>query len=168
MHVVELMHYAKDLFTTYGGHEFSGGFAISERGLFDLHIKLEEAYLKIKKDVGDQESYAIDCPLSLSLVNESFFRELSFLAPCGVGNPKPVFSFSDVVISSIRHFGSESEHLEIIVSNGTLSRKAIAFFKTSADFPKLTIGQSCTLIATVEKSYFLNRPELRLRIVDVK
>ncbi len=69
---------------------------------------------------------------------------------------------------NVKHFGADGDHLEIMVSDGRISKTAIAFFKKASDYKKLELGETCTLVATLEMSYFRGRPELRMRIVDVK
>jgi single-stranded-DNA-specific exonuclease len=110
----------------------------------------------------------VDAHLTLSDVTPKFYNEISQLAPFGIGNPKPVFAFDTVRTTNIKHFGADGDHLEIIVSDGNVSKTAIAFFKKSSDYERLELGELCTLIATLEMSYFRGRPELRMRIVDVK
>ena len=91
-----------------------------------------------------------------------------------MGNPKPIFDIKGE-IKSIKQFGKENNHLELVLtdpsnSSGQVAKevKAISFFSSPTSYKiALTPGSLCTLQANLEKSYFRNRPELRLRIVDI-
>jgi len=73
----------------------------------------------------------------------------------------------------LKHFGKDKNHLELNFKKigGTLVN-AIGFFMNSDQFKNkfgapLKIGDDIDLVATVEKSMFRGRPELRLRVVDI-
>ena len=72
-------------------------------------------------------------------------------------------------IAGVKLFGKEGNHLELSFQN-TAGKKipAIQFF-TAEDpkMAKLRAGDNIDLVATFEKSFFRNFPELRLRIVDI-
>ena len=99
------------------------------------------------------------------------WRELEKLSPFGLGNPKPVFLFSDVKIENIKKFGKNGsgEHLEITFSDSGKARvKAVSFFSGIDSFKnKLEQGLNANLLATFDLSRFRGREELRLRIEDI-
>lgn len=103
--------------------------------------------------------------VSLNDIGEGLWQTVSLFAPFGTGNEKPVFKISNAPIKSVRQFGKENNHLEIALGNGM---KAISFFSTPDSYSMLPTSASCTLHAHLEKSYFRNRPEIRLRIVDIQ
>jgi hypothetical protein len=90
------------------------------------------------------------------------------LGPYGVGNPKPVFRIPSE-ISSVRQFGKTKDHLEILLrSPKGRDVKAISFFSHDESFAMpVKPDMKAEVHAHLEKSYFMNRPELRLRIVDI-
>ena len=95
-------------------------------------------------------------------------REINRLAPFGKGNPKPLFAFVGVVPSKVEQFGKEREHLKVTFETARGHVEAITFFATPNSFQfEPQVDQSMTLLAHVEQSFFMNRPQLRLRIVDV-
>jgi single-stranded-DNA-specific exonuclease len=106
--------------------------------------------------------------VSLSEVGPKLWDTVSKFAPFGTGNPKPVFQFSDAEIKSAKNFGKSENHLEIIFKTDRGAVKAISFFNTiEGTKAPLMPGAKVSLKAHLEKSYFMNRPELRLRIVDI-
>jgi single-stranded-DNA-specific exonuclease len=168
VHVVDLMaHVGHDVFSHWGGHEQAGGFSVLVENIDKLSDALNASIGKIeKKDIASQTAVA-DTELSMDDINEVTFKAVSPLAPFGVGNPKPIFSFKNVTPLATKRFGKKSEHLEIIypTSNGG-KIKAIQFF-VSEETEKKAQGAH-TLLANIEKSFFGFKVELRLRIVDIQ
>jgi len=167
----KLMEGASHVFDQYGGHKLAGGFAVNHQSVHELERALRDAREKVGEEVLDETDGEVDAELVLDEVRDEMFDEVNQLAPFGVGNPKPLFRFRDVVIKDARAFGRQNNHLELAFENSSDRRriKAIAFFKTHADFDRdISVGQVITLTAHMERSYFRNKPELRLRIVGIK
>ena len=180
--------------TQFGGHHHSGGFGVSNESVHFLEQRLNEAAQQLKeKREDDQRRSAdrvdgdfeateqkesqhaldegdfIDMELSLDKVDWNLNNEISKLAPFGVGNPKPVFLFKNVAPATIKIFGKGSEHVELGFkkSNGS-PLPAISFFGATSEWAKtIQPNKSLDLVASIEKSMFRGRSELRLRVVDV-
>lgn len=172
VNLVELMgHLPKEALLEFGGHEGAGGFSVSHEEIHFLEERLVEAHGKIKKEIIDPDSEAVtDGILEFDDVNEKTFREIDGLAPFGVANPKPVFEFPDAQVFEIKLFGKAKEHLEISFKDSTgRIVKAVTFFKSPESFGvKIAPGEKIKLLASVEKSVFGRKEEIRLRIVDVQ
>ncbi|MEK7118747.1 MAG: single-stranded-DNA-specific exonuclease RecJ [Patescibacteria group bacterium] len=172
VNLVELMVAVKDgIFIDRGGHEFSGGFSVSHEHIHLLEDALVEAHGHIPKKESETKEIMFDAELSLDEVNEETFRAIDLLAPFGEGNHKPKFLFRDTQIEFVALFGKEKNHLKLIFKNSSGGKiEAIGFFLTPSDFPGADVrnGGTIDLVSTFEKSYFRNRPELRLRIVDIQ
>src|SRR3989338_6292068 len=109
----------------------------------------------------EEESLAI----SISDIGEDLWNIVAQFAPFGTGNEKPIFRIPQAEIKSSRQFGRDNNHLEIEFLNGI---KAVSFFSDPDSYSALLAPGMCVdLLANLEKSYFRNRPELRLRIVDI-
>jgi single-stranded-DNA-specific exonuclease len=170
VNVMELMTEAREVFVEFGGHALSGGFTVIEEKIHILEEELDQAYGRLSPQalvVGGE--FLADAVLSLDEVNADTYGIVEKLAPFGVGNPKPIFLIKNVLPKMVRQFGKEGNHLEIIFENsvGELI-KAIGFFQKADGFGRpIKAGEPLNLAATLEKSYFLRTPEIRLRIVDV-
>jgi single-stranded-DNA-specific exonuclease len=167
--VVALMEKCKDVFVDYGGHKGAGGFSVLHENIHTLEDRLNEAFLELMKEEKIVADTIIDKKLSLDQVNWNTYSSVEKLAPFGLGNPKPLFLFENILITGVKHFGKEQNHLELKFKN-TAGKDvtAMAFFKTDKSFDvPLKVGSVINLVATLEKSVFRNFPELRLRIVDV-
>ena len=168
VNVVRLMESAKESFIDFGGHELAGGFSVSNEHVHFLEEKLCANFESVKQD-GAIGGAMIDCTLSLSDINEKTVSIIESLAPFGLGNPKPLFLFSNLTITATKQFGKEKNHLEItVIDDKKKSCTAMSFFADENTFSKKAIvGEKIDLIATIEKSYFAGRITLRLRIVDI-
>ncbi len=176
IHVVDLMRVCGDIFIGVGGHEQAGGFSFLKENKDKLLKVLNEAIERVKrKEIGNGE-VLIDEEISFNDVNEITYGAMSVLAPFGVGNPKPIFSFPRVKAISVRRFGKKSEHIEVIYptshkattgrgDDGVKQIKAIKFFVDDELEEKLK--KEHKLIANLEKSYWRGKVELRLRIIGV-
>ncbi len=168
VNVVDLMTEASNSFDSFGGHELAGGFVVTHEKVHFLEDSLTEAYSRVKREREAKKEIKHDLSINLSDVNKKNYEVLSQLAPFGMGNEKPLFLFENVEIVSVKLFGKTKEHLEVIFGGDSKMVKAIAFFKTEKDFnTTLTEGKNVNLYGTMEMSYFMGRPELRLRIIDI-
>lgn len=167
--VVELMRASlPETFIQFGGHKHSGGFAVSNDEIHFLEQRLVEAVngLSAKETLSLKN---IDAELSINEVNEGLQKDLDKLAPFGVGNPKPVFLFKNIQPVSFRKFGKTGDHVELIFKNSS-GRKlsAIAFFGAKEKWvEEIKINMQIDLMASIEKSMFGGRSEIRLRVVEV-
>ncbi len=158
----DLMSAAKDSFVEFGGHKGAGGFSITLEKLSSLENKLSEALKGLDSEL-EEEGNVI--AVSLSDIGEGLWQTISQFAPFGMGNEKPVFKIKNAPIKSLKQFGKETNHLELTLDSGI---KAIAFFASPADYKLEAASSTCSLYANLEKSYFRNRPEIRLRIVNIE
>jgi len=166
--LVKLMEHAQASLVQFGGHKLAGGFAVDQEHIHTLEDALNTAY-DLHAQNTEQEPVWIDKKLNFDDVTFGLYDQLEKLAPFGVGNPKPLFLFESVVIQKAEVFGKEKNHLKLtFVSPNKKVLTAIQFFaKPDSYTPTITDGMKIDLIATLEKSLFGRRPELRLRIVDI-
>jgi len=136
--------------------------------LFEKIHTLEDALVEASTHIvnGDLE-ILVDAELKLENITEKSVNEILKLAPFGVGNEKPLFIFRDILPEKINRFGKAKEHLSINLRDGSSSIRAISFFASPDQFgDALKEGIKTNLVASVEKSDFGGRREIRLRIVD--
>ncbi|MEY2665050.1 MAG: single-stranded-DNA-specific exonuclease, single-stranded-DNA-specific exonuclease [Candidatus Parcubacteria bacterium] len=166
--VVKLMQQVSESFLEHGGHHFSGGFSVRDEAIFTLSEKLNEAFVELGEAAAILEEVRVDEVLTLDDINLRLIEELAILAPYGSGNAKPVFAFKDISPRKVEQFGKAKEHLKLTLETTAGTLEAIAFFAQPGDFQKHpTPDETLTLIAHVERSFFMNRPQIRLRIIDI-
>jgi single-stranded-DNA-specific exonuclease len=168
VHVVELMaHVGHEVFSHFGGHEGAGGFSLPLERIDLLSDALNDAFTHIEKKEIENTAIEADMVLTLEDINEVTYKAVEIMAPFGEGNPKPVFELRAMKPLSVKWFGKKSEHLEVLypLSSGK-TIKAIQFF-ASKELDEHVKKEHIALV-TLEKSYFLGRPELRLRLISIK
>ncbi len=172
VNVVELMRAAggEGLFSKFGGHALAGGFSIEFKRVAELVPRLNAAYTKLVEGrEPPSEELLLDAELSLDQVSEATSLVIESLGPYGAGYPKPLFYFPRVRVKSHRLFGGDKTHLELELEDHKGYRaSAICFFQAAQFEEILRDYQIFDLAAHLEKSYFRGRPELRLRIVDLR
>ncbi len=165
---LRLMEGTPDSFIHYGGHHFSGGFAVTDEKIHTLLDELVLVHTRLGDILKTETITYIDNELMLSDITDSLIRTLRTLAPYGEGNPKPLFRFRDVIPESVSAFGKIKNHTKLRFISGVGPIDAIAFFRTPEQFAiPPEEGKTLTLIAHLEESYFMGRKEVRLRIVDI-
>lgn len=167
--LMEVFEHARDIFDECGGHRSSGGFSISHEQVHRLPEVLEEAVAL--RAPGDGERQVIEADILASLREaHTLLRDLSRAAPFGVGNPKPTIRFPRVVVSSLKRFGSDSNHIELqlVEEVSSVRMRAFQFFKSELDFSHTPrMGEVIDLIATIERDTFRGQHAIALRIIDV-
>lgn len=168
-HLVRLMDAAPvGTFLEYGGHAASGGFSISHEGIHTLDDVLNKSFEGIDWSEADDVVHTIDADLTLADITWDMHKEVHTLAPFGIGNQKPLFRFDTVQVVSARTFGKSNNHLKLLLDDGSGTRiEAIEFFKTPAYY-SISDGDVVTIYAHLDINDFGYKPELRLRVVDVK
>ena len=166
LNIVELMGNAvKGTFLDFGGHEFAGGFSTSRAAAGKLAARLLAAHRKTQVRAEVQRSHAVDGDLLLSDVTWDLHHIIQMLAPYGVGNPKPLFRFPAIRVRDLRRFGKSGEHLELSLAQDQANITATQFFAPA--HKDLSVAQTISLVAHVEKNSFMRRPVLQLRLVDI-
>jgi len=168
VNVVDLMGSIPDTFIDAGGHALAGGFSVLPDKIYEFEKIMVDAYSAFPKNDTENE-IIVDKKMTIDEVNEDVFRAIDKCAPFGEGNSKPLFLFENIEIQKIILFGKDKNHLRLHFKNGNDKIiSAIKFFATLDSFNKdLAEGEKVNLVASFEKSTFLNKTELRLRIVDL-
>lgn len=100
----EEMTKCKELFTRFGGHKMAAGLSLAgEEDVERFRQALNQNCTLTEEDF--EEVVHIDVPMPLSYVNKAFIKELSYLEPFGVGNPKPLFAQKNISLLRGRILG---------------------------------------------------------------
>lgn len=168
MSVVSLMGGASDAFLSYGGHHASGGFSVSHEKVHFLSDALCAAFDAEASNETNPEELLVDMTLEAEGITHTLLRTLDVLAPFGAENPKPLFRIPDVTPEQVSIFGKVKNHTKLSIRTGLGKMDAISFFRLPHEFTVLPEdGKTVTLLAHVERSFFMGRLDTRLRIVDI-
>ncbi len=166
--VVRLMEEIPEIFSEFGGHHVAGGFSVNEEKIHDLAEGLLGAYKKLGAAAAVSEPLLVDMTLTLDQFDHELLRAQRQCAPFGCDNRKPLYLINKVRPTAVTAFGKAKEHTKLSFDTRGLAKEAIAFFKTVTQFSSTpTTEAECSLLVHFEESYFMNRLQTRLRIVDI-
>ncbi len=166
--MVHIMQEAKDAFLTFGGHHASGGFSVSHDAIHTLPETLVAAHAGLTDTEHESEILQVDARITLGEITDALVRTLDTFAPFGMGNPKPLFEITEVVPSAVVVFGKTNNHTKLRLRTPLGFTDAICFFRLPETFSNTPeAGKTVTLLAHIERSYFMGRNETRIRIVDI-
>lgn len=162
--VMHLMTSVKESFLEFGGHTRSGGFSTTVEHLVTLEEKLSDAAMRIPEVAPGTRTF--DDELTLEALDKETLRDISQLAPFGMGNEKPVFVFKDVFVEKAEVFGKEGQHVRLILARDFGSVSAIKFFADDI-LKNVGSGSIISIAASLEEDTFAKGMPVRLRIVDI-
>lgn len=168
VNVVELMRtLPDDFFIDFGGHARSGGFSLQETRLPVFEEKLAHAFAQCGAQDAEQP-LMLDGELALEDVSHKTLEEIEQFGPFGIGNERPIFLFRDITITHMRFLGAERAHVLLTArrENGELV-PVMGFWMGKALARQIRPGERVTLAASLERSTFQGREELRLRLADI-
>lgn len=115
INIYEILNENKDLFLSFGGHEFAGGFA------FDGNIvsfeKVQEAINNsvLEQTNGEElkEILPIDLEISANDISTDTIETLNMLEPFGAANEKPILAIKNLQIATYKFMGQNKNHLKL-------------------------------------------------------
>ncbi len=175
MNVVKLMEHATNVFKEFGGHVASGGFTLLEDAVFSFEEKMNEALLKVEHQGDERVERVSDAEVHPHEADKRLLSSLEKFAPFGMGNPKPVFMFRDVMVTHVSRFGKAEEHLRILIARdrdgfSIETIEAISFFakrELGKEAERLVEGKTATILANLERDQFKKGTPVRLRMVAI-
>lgn len=166
--VVRLMEEVPELFIEFGGHHASGGFSVVEDKIHVLSDSIIAAYEKLGAKAKVSEPLLVDMELALNDFSKLLLNAQRKCGPFGCANHKPLYLVRNVLPSEVVLFGKAKEHTKLVFETTGIAKEAIAFFKTPDQFAvSPAVGKTISLLVHLEESFFMNRMQTRLRIVNI-
>jgi single-stranded-DNA-specific exonuclease len=167
VHLTELLAEAGDAVLQFGGHEMAGGYSIAEDKIHTLAERIAAAYERCKK--AESRNMAIhDAVVTIGEATHTLFRELEQLAPFGAGNDRPQFLLPGVSVVSTRQFGSDGQHCEVVLSDGSKTMRAFSFFANPESFAHTPrVDANVQIVGTLVKNTFSRGMPIEFRIEDI-
>ncbi|MBI5469778.1 single-stranded-DNA-specific exonuclease RecJ [Candidatus Kaiserbacteria bacterium] len=156
-------------FVEYGGHRASGGFTISTEAIHTLPEVLKQVAAQLD-NAPKEEEVPNDAIVTLREISLALLKDVSQLAPFGIGNAKPIFRIPRVRITHVRRFGKEGNHTEVslICSETGTAHRAFQFFKAPEHFSTMPVpDMQADILATMERDTYRGPDRMALRLVDI-
>lgn len=118
----------RELFDSFGGHHMACGLTIDVNNLEKFQMALDSEARKQNLNLHKKEILYIDRILDIDMVSPNLINEVNQLAPFGVGNPKPIFSFKNYEVLKPFLMGKSKSHLKMTIKGEKSAADAIAFF----------------------------------------
>lgn len=124
-----LLEQAASVLDKYGGHEQAAGLSFAKQN-FD---SFQQIMVNSVKDQPSKPSLMTDGTITADAALPSIVEKLNQLAPWGIGNPEPVWSFQNVTLRDVRWL-SDGKHLRAVIP-GEKEQLTLIFFGVEAVKP---------------------------------
>lgn len=164
--IYEVLYQFNHLFEKFGGHDQAAGLSLKVENIESLReglIKYGEASIRRFMLINKER---VDGVLEPNMVNHHLLENIERLKPFGMGNPKPQFVFSDLIVEDVKLLGKLQNHIKLIVGDGNRIYEALAF-NQSAMSQYIRKTDRIHLLLTLEKNNFMGVETIQFMIRDL-
>ena len=155
------------LLLRYGGHKAAAGLALESGRIKELRARLNEHADALLGPDDLRPRLRVDEPLPLSRITPRLAAQVASLAPFGPGNPRPVFSATDVEIADGPRRLKE-KHYKMALRHGGRVMRAIAWRGTERYGFLETQSGPVDLAFSLEQNEFNGEVYLELTVCDIR
>jgi len=146
-----------------GGHAMAGGFSSLKK-----NIKKIEEYLQkqIKINRNNNFNHYLS-QHSLSLINNSFLKDLRKISPFGSKNPSPILLFNKIKIIKTKIINKK--HIFFVAKSGTKSCDGMAFNSLNNQIGNILLynKREISIISELKETTYKNKSKLQLILKDI-
>jgi single-stranded-DNA-specific exonuclease len=156
-------------FTSYGGHDFAGGFSL-ERGRLESFLESFSARAdEMEVPAAGEETIRIDAEIPLAYLTPDLVRLVELFEPYGEGNPPLAFMTKGLKVLNCELIGrKEANHLKLLLDGGKARWPAV-FWNGAGRFPAdFGIGDTVDLLYRMGKNTYGGGETLQLTVLDIK
>lgn len=155
-----------DLLEKYGGHKLAAGLSLKKDNITEFTKKINNYADEILQNKDLIEKIKIDLEINKEDINETNVHELESLEPCGCGNERPIFLYSDINIRSLKTVGND-KHVKMELNDGEYTVDAIGFNlgHIAKEYIK---DDSLDILCAMEINTWANISKIQLNIKKVK
>lgn len=115
INIYEILNENKDLFLSFGGHEFAGGFAFDGNTVSFEKVRdaINNSVLEQTNGEEIKEILPIDLELSADDISMEIIETLKMLEPFGAANEKPVLAIKNLQVATFNFMGQNKNHLKL-------------------------------------------------------
>ncbi len=165
--IIEFLRSTPEYFVNVGGHPMAAGFTIETEKIIFFKESLEISAGKILNGEILTKSLKIDCVMSLSKINNEFYKILQQLAPFGMANPQPVFVSYNVNVENLKVLGREGKHLRLSLNQADTTFEAIAFGMGEMA-REINIDDKIDIAYSIDENTWNGNTKLQLKIKDFR
>ncbi len=159
----EGLNLCSEFLESFGGHKYAAGLSIKRENLKNFIDSFEKT---VAMSTGPQDFVRknfIDKKVEFSEIESGLIKEFNLLEPFGHSNTEPTLLTEDVLVTSVRVFGTN--HVRLVLEQGKNSFEALAFNKSNMN---VTIGDSLN-VSYYPFSYKENgKTDIRLKIKNME
>ncbi len=166
--VTSFLDQLKDLFVSYGGHNFAAGFSF-EKEKFD-EFKKRTKQLSSTINLSDKtDEIQIDAELPPSCMTPELKKIIDRFEPTGNENPKLVFLAKNLpVISGLVMGKTEKQHLKITVDCGKNKWPCIFWNEGERLHRDFDTGDKVDILFNIERNLFNGTETLQLMLLGIE
>ena len=146
-----------------GGHAMAGGFSSLKK-----NIKKIEEYLQKQIKINRNNNFNNYLSQhSLSLINNSFLKDLRKISPFGSKNPSPILLFNKIKIIKTKIINKK--HIFFVAKSGTKSCDGMAFNSLNNQIGNILLynKREISIISELKESTYKNKSKLQLILKDI-
>jgi len=167
VNIVEIFEKVKNTIKKFGGHKGAAGIAVS-KGKYDKFISsIQKVAEEAVSDKYLVPKIKIDAQVKFTELSKKLYEKMLKFEPFGMGNSRPVFAASDVVLEFPKFVGKEQNHLSMLSSHQGNKIKSICF-----NFPyekkMIKKGSEYDIAFTLDEDNWNNESKLSLNVIDIK
>ena len=169
LNVVEALAAAGPALLRWGGHRSAGGFSISPDPAQAMAFRdLIDGWVRAQLEgVTPCRVFPVDAQVELGECNLGLADQLNRLGPFGIGNPRVTLSAHRCRVVRSEAFGVKSDHLRVVLDDGTGQLEAVAFSRPALS-RHLPPGRMVDALFELDASRWRGRERLRLLLRDLR
>jgi single-stranded-DNA-specific exonuclease len=158
-----------DFFTSYGGHDFAGGFNVPREKLDAFLESFFERIDEIALPEKEEESISVDAEIPIEYLTPNLQKVVDLFEPYGEANPPLTFLTRGMRIAHCDLIGrKELSHLKLLLEAGKLKWPAV-FWNAAARFPKdFAVGDFVDVVYRLGRNTYGGTESLQLTIADIQ
>ncbi|MFP4520988.1 MAG: single-stranded-DNA-specific exonuclease RecJ [Fibrobacterota bacterium] len=165
-HLYDAVSCCSDLLVKYGGHKYASGLTILSENITEFRKRINESASSYIASGGFNKTVKPDSELTLSYVNDDFFRKISLLEPFGPDNTNPVFLFKSLRLTAEPEIIGQ-RHLKFEVSDGKNYIFCMAFNKIHLREKILQKSSGMDIAATILRNGWKGKYTYQLKVKGI-
>ncbi len=155
----------EDILIRYGGHDLAAGFSIHKDHVEEFRRRVNQWAIE-NNPMQASPKIRVDAIVSLQDISVEDVDALSYMAPCGSGNPVPRFLIQNATIDAV-YSVSEGRHSRLRLSQGGVCMYAV-LFGTGPEKLAYAVGNVVDVLVNLSVYSGKQGPQLSARIIELR